>query len=240
MNLFENLQLINESNDFLSYLNGFSIKCISNDGERYLINNSSKYKKYWTKKETLDQYYLFKSKSGAINSLTKLLNAMPEYINNEYYLIIFKNKTVKEIKLHINITGTSMWDKKVVITESLNEVTDKSKTYNICKQVRDELVNKYGEDFLYGKCIEASDKIVELLNKEGIDAKTVEGWCVYDDDSGCSDRPYDEHTWVELEDGTYIDVTATQFQSFIEDDIPDIIIGNIPYYMSYNEPQYNY
>lgn len=90
--------------------------------------------------------------------------------------------------------------------------------------------------FLYGKCIEASDKIVELLNKEGIDAKTIEGWCLYDFDDGCSDRPYDEHTWVELKDGTYIDVTATQFQSFIDEDIPEIIIGDKPYYMSYEEP----
>lgn len=89
---------------------------------------------------------------------------------------------------------------------------DKSgKVYNICKQVREELVNKYGKDFLYGKCIEASDKIVKLLSEEGIKAKTVEGWCLYDNDEACSDRPYDEHTWVELEDGTYVDVTATQF-----------------------------
>ena len=37
-------------------------------------------------------------------------------------------------------------------------------------------------------------------------------WCVYEDDSSCSDRCYDEHTWVECE-GYYIDVTADQFNS---------------------------
>lgn len=106
----------------------------------------------------------------------------------------------------------------------------------ICKQVRDEIVSKYGEDNLYGKCIEASERIVELLKQNNIYATTIEGWCIYDDDSGCSDRPYDEHTWVELADSTYIDVTATQFQSFIYEDIPDIIIGSKPNYMVYEEP----
>lgn len=106
----------------------------------------------------------------------------------------------------------------------------------ICKQVRDEIVSKYGEDNLYGKCIEASERIVELLKQNDVYATTIEGWCIYDDDSGCSDRPYDEHTWVELADSTYIDVTATQFQSFIYEDIPDIIIGSKPDYMVYEEP----
>lgn len=108
--------------------------------------------------------------------------------------------------------------------------------YNICKEIRNEIVSKYGEDNLYGKCIEASDKIVEKLKDIGIKASTIEGWCIYDDDSSCSDRGYDEHTWVELTDGTYIDVTATQFEYFMYDDIPEIIIGEKPEYMIYDEP----
>lgn len=123
--------------------------------------------------------------------------------------------------------------------ENLREYSDGQYKiiYNICKQVRNELVNKYGKDYLYGKCIEASDKIVELLDKQGIKAKVVEGWCNYDDPTCCSDRPYDEHTWVELADGTYVDVTATQFQCFMDEEIPEIIIGAKPYYMSYEEPE---
>lgn len=101
--------------------------------------------------------------------------------------------------------------------------------------VRDEVVSKYGEDFLYGKCIEASERIVGLLKEKGIDAQTVEGWCVYDDSTTVSDRPYDEHTWVES-NCIYIDVTATQFGAFVGEEIPEIIVGSKPDYMVYDEP----
>lgn len=122
----------------------------------------------------------------------------------------------------------------------LMKESNNSVIYNICKQVRDELVNKYGEDDLQGKCIEASEKIKELLEQQGIHSKIIEGWCLYDDDSSCSDRCYDEHTWLELDDGTYIDVTADQFQYYIDEDIPEIIIGEKPRYMIYDEPEFNW
>ena len=114
------------------------------------------------------------------------------------------------------------------------------KIYQICKQVRDEFVNKFGQGTcLAGHCIDASDRIVELLSNIGIKAKTIEGWCVYDDEYYGSDRPYDEHTWVELDDGTYIDVTADQFNDGMWDEnkLPEIIIGNKPDCMVYNEPE---
>lgn len=126
----------------------------------------------------------------------------------------------------------NLFENLQIYNESMNSVVQK-----IATQVRDEIVDKYGADNLYGKCIEASDKIKELLDKEGIDSHTVEGWCIYSEDASCSDRPYDEHTWVELNDGTYIDVTATQFQSFVDEEIPDIIIGDMPNYMTYEEPE---
>lgn len=66
--------------------------------------------------------------------------------------------------------------------------------YDIAKSVRAELERKYGK-FLCGRCIEASEKIAERLTQIGIQCELVEGWCVYDDFSGCSDRPYDGHTW---------------------------------------------
>lgn len=108
----------------------------------------------------------------------------------------------------------------------------------IAEQVRKELEDKYGADNLYGKCIEASDKISALLEKEGIEHDIVEGWCVYDDFSTCSDKPYDVHTWIELRDEkrTYVDVTATQFDMFIDEEIPRVIVGKRPYYMWYHEP----
>lgn len=127
----------------------------------------------------------------------------------------------------------------MILNESLFEklVNNEQSYKEIASQVRKEIVDKYGEDFLYGKCIEASEKIVELLSKEGINSKTIEGWVHYDCDEGCTDRDYDEHTWVETEDGYIIDVTATQFNSFMEEDYPDIIISKeLPHGYSYDEP----
>ena len=127
----------------------------------------------------------------------------------------------------------------MILNESLFEkfVSTEQLYKEIASQVRKEIVNKYGEDFLYGKCIEASEKIVALLSKEGINSKTVEGWVHYDCDEGCTDRDYDEHTWVETGDGYVIDVTATQFNSFMEEDYPAIIVSKeLPYGYSYDEP----
>ena len=70
----------------------------------------------------------------------------------------------------------------MILNESLfEEFIDNQQLYKeIASQVRKEIVDKYGEDFLYGKCIEASDRIVELLSEQGIKSKAVEGWVHYD------------------------------------------------------------
>lgn len=112
------------------------------------------------------------------------------------------------------------------------------KIYDIAKSVRDELVHKYG-DCLCGKCVEASEIIAEKLTQAGIECEIIEGWCVYDEFMGCSDRPYDEHTWVVAtvcNKKLYIDVTADQFQPYIDEEIPPIIIGHQPTYMQIDEP----
>lgn len=112
------------------------------------------------------------------------------------------------------------------------------KIYDIAKSVRDELKCKYA-DCLCGRCIEASEKIAERLTQTDIECEIVESWCVYDEFGGCSDRPYDEHTWVVAticNEKLYIDVTADQFQSCIDEKMLPIIIGYQPTYMQINEP----
>lgn len=112
------------------------------------------------------------------------------------------------------------------------------KIYDIAKSVRDELKRKYA-DCLCGRCIEASEKIAERLTQTDIECEIVEGWCVYDEFGGCSDRPYDEHTWVVAtvcNKRLYVDVTADQFQPCIDEEIPPIIIGHQPTYMQIDEP----
>lgn len=98
---------------------------------------------------------------------------------------------------------------------------------------------EYGLD-LCGTCIEASDMIVDMLYDIGIKAETVEGWCVYEDDSSCSDRCYDEHTWVECE-GYYIDVTADQFNSCMFNKLQEIYVTKEkPMCMVYDKPDYTW
>lgn len=109
---------------------------------------------------------------------------------------------------------------------------------DIANQVRNDMVTKY-QGNLVGKCIEASERIQQMLSERGIEALIVPGWCMYDNASNCSDRPYDEHTWCEAKVGDetiYIDVTATQFQPFMDENIPEVIIGEMPGYMCYDEP----
>jgi len=105
--------------------------------------------------------------------------------------------------------------------------------------VRENFVSKHGEENLHGTCIEASEMISKELTKHGIKNKIVEGWCQYDDEHYGSDRPYDEHTWVEIvNQGKIIvlDVTLDQFQAGMEEDIPPIYVGDLPDFLVYDEP----
>jgi len=107
----------------------------------------------------------------------------------------------------------------------------------IAHEVRTALEEKY--EWLGGRCIEASDTIVDRLTVHGIKGKAVEGWCVYDFFETCTNRPYDEHTWVEATiEGKIvcIDITATQFEPYIDAFIPKVIIGEKPYFLQHTEP----
>lgn len=92
---------------------------------------------------------------------------------------------------------------------------------------------------LAGHCIEASEYIVAILKSLGFaQAKTVEGYCLYDNGDFCSDVPYDPHTWVELE-GLYLDVTADQFNCgmFRENEFSSILFTKgMPHGITIDEP----
>ena len=70
--------------------------------------------------------------------------------------------------------------------------------YEIAQKVRNAMEEKHGEDTLYGSCIEASELLVAEFERMGLHARTVEGWCAWDEESYGSSRPYDEHTWCEV------------------------------------------
>lgn len=115
--------------------------------------------------------------------------------------------------------------------------------FDIALEVRNEMIAQYGNS-LGGKCIEASDKIVEkIATTLGVEAMAVEGWCQFDDESYGSDRPWDEHTWVEVPSlNLYIDITADQFNygMDIENEFPEIIVRQgLPFGMRYDEPSWD-
>lgn len=104
-------------------------------------------------------------------------------------------------------------------------------------EVRKELEEESND--LRGSSLYASELIISALKKERVSAKSVEGWCVYDEFTNYTNAHYDDHVWIEVADGKkvwYVDVTATQFQFQIDVNIPKVIVGERPYYMSYKEP----
>lgn len=114
---------------------------------------------------------------------------------------------------------------------------NRDKLHTLLLELREEIEGKYTASNLNGKCIEASELIVSKLKKMNIKAKTVEGWCLYDIEGYGSDRSYDEHTWVELSDGTVLDITLDQFKYGVSEVIPRVYMGSLPNYLSYDKPQ---
>ena len=92
----------------------------------------------------------------------------------------------------------------------------------VAKVMRHILEKNYGTGTdLSGRCIEASSYLEAILRIFGVtDIKQVEGYCLYEDEYYGSDRPYGEHTWVELGNGKYyLDITADQFNpAFFEEE----------------------
>lgn len=115
-------------------------------------------------------------------------------------------------------------------------------------KLREIFEERYGtETDLAGYCIQASELLQAIYKVYGIQSKTVEGWCEYDDEYYGQDRPYDEHTWLEiplnnqnkLEQPLYVDITADQFNNGmdIENQFSSIIIRKgLPHGMCYREP----
>lgn len=115
----------------------------------------------------------------------------------------------------------------------------------IAHQVRKYFEKDYGVDTdLCGYCIEASEVVSAMLKFAGINSRTVEGWCEFDDEYYGSDRPYDPHTWVEIDVKSsnrpiYVDITADQFNPgmYKENEFKGVTISiGLPHGMTYDEP----
>jgi hypothetical protein len=160
-----------------------------------------------------------------------------DYVTNKLEVL----KAIKNNKL-ILVNASITSDNKIRVL-NIFDYKPENKIRHIIECARLYMVRLYGAGTnLCGRCIEASELIVSMLNYFGyMNCKTVEGWCKFDDDSSCSDAPYDPHTWVEAENSkVYIDVTADQFNTcmYKENEYPGIIFRvGLPYGMCYDEPE---
>ncbi len=145
--------------------------------------------------------------------------------------------SIKKLKLiPINFRVKNNREIKIMLLK-FNQITAIQYTL---KAVRSYMEKTYGKGTeLAGHCIEASEYIVAILKSLGYEqAKTVEGYCLYDNGDFCSDVPYDPHTWAEL-DGYYLDVTADQFNyGMIEENefAPICIKLGLPHGIVINKP----
>lgn len=114
----------------------------------------------------------------------------------------------------------------------------------ILKQIalkeREILMQKYGNTF--GKCIEATDNIVEYLLKvePKLKPEAKQVWVLYENFEGCTDICYEEH-WLAkvLVKGYpyYIDVTMDQFQWAFYKKLPEIYFDRkLPNFYLVREP----
>ena len=85
---------------------------------------------------------------------------------------------------------------------------------------------RYTHIGLAGMCEPACDLLIRELNKNSIKASKHHGWCLYDSCDGVSGEPCAPHFYVLVHKGRerwYLDITATQFQIFLERAVTPII-----------------
>ncbi len=93
----------------------------------------------------------------------------------------------------------------------------------IAQQERDKLLKKYGT--LNGKCIEATDNLVYVLQCNGFNASAKQVWVLYEDFESCSAYCYEEHWLVKIlidKSNYYLDITLDQFQWAFTRQLPTI------------------
>ncbi len=107
-------------------------------------------------------------------------------------------------------------------------MANKEKILRIAKEVHDRLVYEYDSEDLKSYCLDVSRELVEELKKWSIPAKVVQG--EYEVDIGVIEDDYEDeifnllHYWVEV-GGKVLDISAKQFQEFVNEDLDEITYG---------------
>lgn len=158
------------------------------------------------------------------------------FIYGNYKKIIQAIYKLKPVLINATIQSGS----KIYFRKYKNSMSQVESVAKIVRKVFEDRIGT-GTD-LCGHCIRASELLLGIYVSLGYMGRTVEGWCEFDDEYYGSDRPYDEHTWLELfanNKKLYIDITADQFNPgmYKENEYPAITISmGLPHGMSYSEP----
>ena len=196
-----------------------------NTGVLILEERNIKEKDYKTGKQTLGYKIVY---IEYISNKMKC-RARRTIVTRETMIKLLKNKYIEGINVKLSS------DNKII------EIKSNNYYLQVATSVRKLMEKVYGTGTdLCGQCIEATEIIASTLKYFGApNIKVVEGWCEFDDEYYGSDRPYDPHTWLEVDD-VYIDVTADQFNPGMckENEYPPIIIQKgLPHGMTYYEPE---
>ena len=129
-------------------------------------------------------------------------------------------------------------DDKIIINNGISTSDFITKT---AYKVRGYMVDSYGtEDSLIGHSDEAADIIIKILSLHGIQSRKINGWCKWDKTNWRNKIECDKRSWVELTNGTFIDVTADQFNYGMNDDrqYKSVIVQNsLPYGIIIENPK---
>ena len=80
-------------------MTGYTIKSESKDGEFFLAKNWRKNKALWVKKDWLKEQHLYKTYGHCEQALYNLLDTMPEYKSDTFYMVFIDGELSTESKL---------------------------------------------------------------------------------------------------------------------------------------------
>lgn len=106
-----------------------------------------------------------------------------------------------------------------------------------------DIIKEFGD--VTGNCVDMSEKLIETMKYKythPVEYRLVEGWVSYDFYETCTNRSYDEHSWVEVfYNGKLVyvvDLSGEQFNYYLTYRMPQCYIGTErPKNWSVEEPE---
>lgn len=207
-----------------------------------------KYEKYILSEISIDEaikYSPFYVDKNSVNDIIE--NYSDKLLSGDYPPIIFdpdedliidgthRIRALKDLgvdKVIAYIGKTKMKGMKKVAS-----IKNETIIMQIASNVRKKLVYELDSENLNSFCLEAANELRAELQKKGIKAIVVQG--TFEVDNGIIEDDFEEelfqplHYWVEVQ-GKVLDITGSQFQEFVNEDLPEIAFGNYNNLYRYN------